>query len=206
MRRGLASMAIVGVLALAAAGCGGGEPKSSGETRVVTVTEQAAVNAAPSAQEPTTTTLTEDSGSSVVNRTLGQTGKDGQLTFRVTRVEKVSSIPLEYDDPITPPRNAQLIVVTVTYRNDGRSEADPFCGETGAVLIDEQDRNFEWEDGAISIAGNSICSGVQPGFKSTDKLPFFIPKGARPAAVAVWDGDEENDYGGDSFVRFAPLN
>lgn len=197
-RRAAWSAALAAALALAA-GCGS-EAKDSGAAAPATVTVTEGIDEAPDA-EPTTEA---DSSTGITDRTVGQQGTDGSLSFKVESIQPVDSIPQEFGDPIVPGAGAKLIAVKVTYRNDGRTKADPFCGGQGIVLIDNQDRNFEFDSfAAISIPGNQICEGAQPGFRSTETVPFRIPAGAKVAAVGVWDSADENDYDGDkTWVRF----
>lgn len=202
MRVGGRGIATVGVLiaAIAFVGCGGEAKESSGAAATVTVTEP--VEEAPSAQTETAPAVVEEG---ITDLRVGQSGKDGTLTFRVVGARVVKSIPLEFSQPLTAPSGAKLLSVRITYRNDGRTRADPFCGGGGVVLIDDQDRNFEPDtSNAILIAGNKICEGVQPGFRSTEQLPFVVPAGAKITDIAVWDNGEEDDYDGSrSFLRFA---
>ncbi|WP_217924615.1 hypothetical protein [Miltoncostaea oceani] len=200
----LAAWAALIVLAgLLLSGCGGSDSEASVSVRTVTVTEGSdAAAEAPSAQEGAEVTE-EINGRTVLPRKIGQTGTDGAIAFRVTALGPSETIPLEYSDPIAAPSGARLILATVEIRNVGSVKVDPFCGNTGAILIDDQGRNFEADMDSVSITGNSICTGVQPGFRSTEKLAFAIPDGAKVSALALWDRDEADDYEGMTYVRFS---
>lgn len=196
----LALCSVIALALAALAGCGG-SAKDDGAAAPATVTVTEPVDAAPSVQA---TTQAEPDSTGATDRSVGQSGKDGSISFKVVSIGVEKSIPLSYQDPITAPAGAKLMVVRVTYRNDGRVKVDPFCGSSGAVLIDDRDRNFEFDSSnAIFIEPNSICEGVQPGFKATDILPFIVPAKAQITAVALWDDSEDGDYSGESsWLRF----
>lgn len=203
-RTALAALSALLALAMLA-GCGGDEDADgAGIVRTVTVTEGSSdIDSAPSDDEESGDDTEEINGRTALQRTVGQTGKDGAITFRVTAIEPTAPIQREFDDPISAPSGARLIRATVVIRNDGKVKVDPFCGNSGAILIDDQGRNFEFDSGSVSIDGNSICEGVQPGFRSTETLVFAIPEGARPEALALWDGNEPDDFEGATYVRFS---
>lgn len=145
----------------------------------------------------------ERDGRTALNRTVGKDGRDGNVTFRVTGIKRQASVPTTFDT-IRAPKGANLFVVTVIIRNDGNVKIDPFCGNTGILLLDQDGRNFEPVDNSYSIEGNETCSGVQPGFRSTERMAFALPSGARPAHVGLWDSNDENDdYSIKTYVRVA---
>ena len=191
---------IAGVPMALVAGCGG-EAKETGAAGPVTVTVTEPIDAAPTPQTGTEDGSGDDPG--VTDIRFGNQGRDGDLAFRVVSLTEAESVPLEFGDPVTAPAGAKVMLVRVTYRNDGTVRADPFCGGRGIVLIDERSRNFDPVDEAVSVAGNQICEGVQPGFRSTESIPFVVPSDARVTAVAVWDADDEDDFQGDNtWLRF----
>ena len=181
---------------LLGAGCGG-DGDNAGVT--VTVTEPAIESAPAAGPSPGAPEPSPDREPTYVK--VGQPGKDGTITFRVLGSRQVESIPLPFDDPIRAPAGAKLIAVRVTWRNDGKVRADPFCGQQGAVLIDQEGRNFDLDTDAVSIEANSICEGVQPGFRSTEILPFIIPADAQVYGIALWDPAEEDDLDARTYVR-----
>ena len=187
MRKVLAGPAMAVALAavVGLAGCGG-SAKSSGEAAVKTVTVTTPIDQAPSAQTATVEATTEQSAG-ITDIGIGQSAKDYNLTFKVESIQVEKSIPISYSDPIQAPAGAKMMVARVTYRNDGKVKADPFCGGNGAVLIDNQDRNFEFDSSnAIFIDNNRICEGIQPGFKFDRGAPVHGPaEGADHLARAL---------------------
>ncbi|MGE3138125.1 MAG: hypothetical protein AB7I08_08690 [Thermoleophilia bacterium] len=190
------------------AGCAGGDSDTSSGAPAdapapVTVTVTAGDEAeAPDADEAATEGDTQEiNGRTALLREVGQPGKDGAVIFRVTKLGPVASLPVEYSDPVTPASGARLIRAEVVITNDGKVKVDPFCGQTGAILVDQEGRNFEFDSNTVSISGNSICEGVQPGFRSTETLAFQVPKDARVSSLALWDNSEEGDYEGRTYVR-----
>lgn len=140
----------------------------------------------------------------VTDLRMGQVGIDEEVAFRVESVKKVARLKRSYDSDLKAVRGADLWAAVVSMKNLGKVGKDPMCGGGGGVLIDPEDRNFEPHEDSISIMGNDegFCGGnIQPGFKATVTLAFEIPKGVRPAALALWsiDGD---DYFGESYLRF----
>lgn len=187
-------------------GCGGGEPETVTVIETVTQTVVEPVEAVPDASE-TAPSGTDSSGPvGATERKIGGTGSDEGLAFRVTRLAVVSSIPqTEYSDPltVTPVAGAKLVTADVTVTNNGDTSVDPFCGGTGAVLLDEADRNFDpLSQVQISIPGNTICGdGIQPGFKARYTLAFQIPKSATVGALVLWNSNSV-DYDRKSYVLF----
>jgi hypothetical protein len=104
-----------------------------------------------------------------VERSVGGTGIDEVIAFRVSRIAAVASVPVDEftsGGPLRPVRGAKLIAVNVTYRNDTKDSIDPFCGGNGATLVDEQDRNFDpLPDQLDARAAGDMRNEVQPGFR-----------------------------------------
>lgn len=210
--------ALLGAVVLLMSACGG---DGDGATKTVTVTAAAIEDApdagatdaqtapAPAASAPSEAAPAQDGDTQVINgrtaliRAVGKDGVDGNITFRVAAVKREDSLPTGLGDTLRAPRGANLFVVSTIIRNDGSVKVDPFCGITGAILIDQDGRNFEQHSDTVSIKGNDICRGVQPGFRSTERLAFALPNGARPAAIALWDNSEPDDYEGMTYVRVA---
>jgi hypothetical protein len=190
------------------ASCGGGEPETVTVVETVTQTETVTETVEPIPDATETTPPDSSSGGSAgaTQRKIGGTGIDDGLAYRVTRLTEVPSIPQdEYTEPrtVTPVEGAKLVTADVTVTNNGSTSVDPFCGGTGSVLVDEEDRNFDpLSEVQVSIPGNEICGdALQPGFKQSYTLAFQIPKSATPAGLAVWNSDSD-DYSGESYVIF----
>ena len=184
------------VPAMIAAGCGGAA------TRTVTVTTPP-IDAGPSASQPTETTTRAD-GATVA--TVSETTRDGGLQFRVTRFyETARTLPVkEFSDPVKATKGAKFVVAEVTVKNLGKKSTMPFCGGTGTVLIDSENRNFDAaSEKMIDLAGNErMCDQINPGFRTSMQLLFEVPSDTQPKAVALWDTDEVDDYfGTTSWVR-----
>lgn len=138
---------------------------------------------------------------------VGEAGRDGELAFRVTSLDEVQSIPTVRfgGGPIYAKEGAKLVQVTVEVLNHGKTEADNFCGESGAVLLDARDRNYSILPKYLDVQGNNeIClNGVEPGFEGTVVLPFQVPSDAKVSAVALWDSEERGDRSGNkSYLVF----
>lgn len=206
-RTPLALLATVAAAAAVLAGCGSDDSAS----RTVTVTTPS-LDESPDAGDTTTAVtpsaasadddVQEINGHTALMRKYGKPGRDGGVTFNVLSVTPAPSIPTVFNT-ITAPKGAKLLQVKVVVRNDGKIKVDPFCGNTGMVLIDTQGRNFEFHSDSVSIDGNDICEGVQPGFKHTETIAFTIPNNSKVSSIAVWDNSEDSDYEGDTYVRFS---
>jgi hypothetical protein len=156
---------------------------------------------APSADEEDDSSLddAEQDGPSHTRVNVGEAGVDDDVTFKVLSLEAVSSIPTdEYSDgPITAKPGAKLVKAVVRWKNNMSKSADIFCGGNSAILLDQNDRNFDPIDDQIDIAGNNICGeDVQPGFTQTVTLAFQMPKDSNTTALALWNSDFEDDYDG----------
>jgi hypothetical protein len=85
------------------------------------------------------------------------------------------------DEATSPPKarsGAKLVSAKVTIKNGGKRKVDPYCGGGGAVLLDEEDRNYEPIAEVYGIKGNtSVCGdGISPRFRDTLTLAFEVPE------------------------------
>jgi hypothetical protein len=197
--------------AAALGACGSGEQQTVTLVRTETVTRTETVEAAPE-QTPAETDTTEStesgeaSGSSGrLEREFGGTGIDGNIAFTVKGWNKASSVAQEYEAAEQAGPGATFWLVDVAYTNKGKTSVSPFCGSSGAVLIDEEDRNFDHDSSVgISMADNPLCDDLQPGFRENVTLVFKTPSTAKPNSIAVWDDSETDDFSRESYVVFAP--
>jgi hypothetical protein len=202
MSRHLALALMVPAALLALAGCG-----ESADTVTVTVGSdgQAIENAPAQNPEADSGTTTQD-GQAITQRQVGGApARDGNVTFRVTAIKQVASIPgkNEYSDATVPAKGTKLWAVTVAVRNDGKTSAMPLCGGGGFTAIDQDDRNFDMDTTAAIDASEDFCTSLQPGFRGVMTIPVRTPSDARIRAVGTWDSDEEEDYSGDkSWTRW----
>jgi hypothetical protein len=194
--------------AFALAGCGGSNEASETVTVTVTVTAQATTptQTVPDDSAATTATTEEPPASKKqIERSFGGVGADGDVAFSVKSWRRVSSVLQSYESAKTPVAGAAFVEVTVSYENRGKKALSPFCGGQGAILIDEDDRNFNPKSEiAVGRPGSKICDELQPGFKRTDVLVFEIPKSARENSIAVFDPNESDDFLNETYVIFAP--
>jgi len=131
---------------------------------------------------------------------IGQTGRDDGVAFKVTSMREVQSIPTgEFSDgPVTAKRNARLIQVDLTYKNNMDVPIDLLCGGGhGFILLDENDRNFQPMDVLLDINDNVCGEDVQPGFKTSVTLAFRMPRGAKIGGLVIWNGEAEDDFSGE---------
>jgi hypothetical protein len=140
--------------------------------------------------------------------TIGQGGRDEGLGFKVLSLEQVESIPAadEFEESIYPPSGGKLYAAKLEVKNFGDVKADPFCGGVGgAVLLDEQDRNYEYED-AVGAAGNDwIClDGIAPGFTAQAILGFKVPRSFRMGGLVLWDSESSDFDGSESNLLVLP--
>jgi hypothetical protein len=193
-------------------GCGGARTEADAE-KVVTVTATVAAQPtttddefedAPDSSDTGETTTAPTSGTAEV--TVGESAEDDGVLFKVTRLAEVEELPRSYNSPIRPRKGTDLWAAVIAMKNQGSTGVDPMCGGGSAVLIDTDQRNFEPITDSISIKGNNagFCGGnIQPGFKATVTLGFYVPKETEIAGIAVWNGDSEDDFFGDTYVVFA---
>ncbi len=194
----IVSVATISALSLIMTGCGGG----SSTVTVTNVAEQPTIDADDAPQSGSEVTTGINAGAKEVS--LGQTGSDASLAFKVTRFSATAgNVAVQsYADPIKPASGAKMIVVDVVVKNEGQTAQMPFCGGTGSVLIDTENRNFNPITNQYTVAGNDeVCTDLNPGFKRTVKLVFEIPTAAKVSAVALWDANEEGDFSGNTWVR-----
>jgi hypothetical protein len=80
---------------------------------------------------------------------------------------------------------------TVTVKNNARESTSPFCGGTGATLLDTQDRSFDPE--AVISESSATCEDIQPGLtRSNLQFTFELPTSAKPRLLKLW-GDTGNE-------------
>jgi len=133
---------------------------------------------------------------------------DGNFRFKVTSAKPVASIPVSYESPIKAKPCTKLIRVDLLVTNEGNVPSDdPFCGDSGAVLIDTAQRNFGWNsDQTIMVDGNGVCGNqLQPLLPSKFTLLFDVPAAAgKIVGIALWDSNDINDTSGDTFGVIDP--
>jgi hypothetical protein len=138
---------------------------------------------------------------------IGEGGRDDGLGFKVLSLDRVESIPAadEFSESIYPPPGGKLYQAVVQVKNLGDVKADPFCGGGSAVLLDINDRNYEYED-PIGGGGNDwICdTGVAPGFNAQATLGFKVPRSFRMGGLVLWDGDSSDFDGSESNLVVVP--
>ena len=117
-----------------------------------------------------TTPSPNSSTSGRTERRFGGTGIDGEIAFSVTGWREASQVSQEYDSPVAANSGARFVEVTVTIENKGKV-VWIVCGQSGSVLVDSEDRNFEPDDAQLYYPGNDSCGDdLQPGFKRTETL------------------------------------
>lgn len=145
----------------------------------------------------------EGDGGNVTTVRRGAYGTDGSLAFKVVGVRPIPSFST-YSGTSRPKPGGRFYEARVVLRNDGKEKADPFCGGTGANLLDGDDRQFTQVTNAISLRGNATCmSGVAPGFSNVERLIFELPANATPSSLVLWDKEDGKDFfGNESSLRF----
>ena len=139
----------------------------------------AEVDARPETKSKTKTTSADDPGLAT-KLTLGDSAVAGRLTITPTSLVRISS----NGDRATHE-------ATVTVRNNTDDDISPFCGDSGAELIDTAGRTFDPE-GVISESSN-VCEDIQPGLSATNlKFTFQTPSAAKPRVLRLW-GEIDND-------------
>lgn len=79
----------------------------------------------------------------------------------------------------------------VSVRNNASTSIAPFCGDSGAELVDAKGRTFDPESVIDDTSNN--CEDVQPGLTMDNfKVAFKVPASARPRVLRLW-GDYDND-------------
>jgi hypothetical protein len=138
---------------------------------------------------------------------VGQGGRDDGLGFKVLSLERVESIPAadEFSESIYAPPGGKLYKAVVQVKNFGQTAADPFCGSGSAVLLDVQDRNYEYEDPIGGGTNEWICGdGVAPGFNAQATLGFKVPRSFRMGGLVLWDGESSDFDGSESNLLVLP--
>ncbi|CAB4935504.1 unannotated protein [freshwater metagenome] len=199
-----AGLLLLVVASLAAVGCGSSDMRTVVKTvtaePTAATTEEASIDAAPSSGKAVDAAEPE-SPSGVTETGVPGVGVDDDVTFRVSSIEAVSSLPTDgfEDGPMVAAKGAKLIAAVVTWKNNMNSGQDIFCGGNSTVLLDDKGRQFDPVDDQIWIVGNDICGDeVQPGFKQTVTLAFQIPSDAEIGGLVLWNSDSEDDDDGES--------
>ena len=85
---------------------------------------------------------------------------------------------------------------TMEVKNLGNEEIQPFCGDSGATLIDGQGRKFEGTS-VMDYDGNTNNCGdaIQPGLSQGDLvMEFKTPPDAKPSQLLLYgDYDYEDE-------------
>jgi hypothetical protein len=215
--RAVLALLLAAVVALAACGDddgGGGEP--SGQNGQEAKRQEcfakyeipADISACVRGEEPAAPEEPEEPETAQKVLTIGQDGRDEGLGFKVLSLEQVESIPAadEFEESIYPPPGGKLYQAVVQIKNFGQTAADPFCGGVGgAVLLDINDRNYEYED-PVGASGNDwIClDGVAPGFTAEATLGFKVPRSFRMGGLVLWDTDSSDYDGSESNLVVVP--
>jgi hypothetical protein len=196
---------LIAVLAAVLLGaCGGTETVTVVQTTTITETkaETVTMEAAPDADESAPDESTGVSPGATV-RTVGGTGIDDGVVYRLHSVGEVSTLPVdEFSDPVRAVSGAKLIRADMTVKNNTKAPLDPFCGGGNSKLIDQNDRQYDVIEDILNVAGANFCDDIAPGFQTDVILVFQVPSDSKFAGLAVWNDDDENDYSGDSFVLF----
>jgi hypothetical protein len=140
---------------------------------------------------------------------IGKPAVDDDVTFKVTNISAVESIPVdEYSEPIVRKPETKMVRVDLTWKNNMQVPADLFCGgASNAILLDADQRNFQAMDNMLDIAGNEICGeDVQPGFKQQVTLAYQVPKGTPIAGLVIWNPEAEGDSSGEVSNIFVPVD
>ena len=81
---------------------------------------------------------------------------------------------------------------TMGVKNLGSEEVDPFCGGSGATLIDDQGRKFEG-DAVIDDGTNNCGDPIQPGLSQGKYvIEFKTPPDAKPSQLLL-SGDYDHE-------------
>jgi hypothetical protein len=113
-------------------------------------------------------------------RRMGETAKVGQINVTPTSFNRIGAS----GDTVT----YQLVV---SVKNRASDDVTPFCADSGAELIDTQDRKFDPKSVIDDVSNN--CEDIQPGLTLGNfKLTFSVPRSAKPKTLRLW-GDLDND-------------
>jgi len=113
-------------------------------------------------------------------RKLGSPAKVGELTITPISFVRASGSG-----------EAGAFNATISVKNNGSDDISPFCGDSGAELVDAKGRSFDPE--GVIDESSSVCEDIQPGLTSTNlKLRFDVPAEARPRALRLW-GESGNE-------------
>jgi hypothetical protein len=161
----------------------------------------------PDPYSPASEEETEEPETAQKALAIGQGGRDDGLGFKVLSLERVDSIPAadEFSESVYPPPGGKLHRAVLEVTNFGDVAADPFCGGGSAVLLDVDDRNYEYES-PIGGGGNDwICdTGVAPGFNAQATLGFKVPPSFRMGGLVLWDGESSDIDGAESNLVVVP--
>ena len=141
-----------------------------------------------------------DSGTVQKQIRINDAATDDDVTFRVTRIWPVQSIPL-YGTSLELPRqpDEKLVRLDLRWKNNMGRPADLFCaGARGAVLLDAFGKNYRPLRSSLDAEGNEqICNEpVPPGGTQAVKLWYRLEAGTPVGGAVIWNNLAEDDPGG----------
>ncbi len=111
---------------------------------------------------------------------LGQPGKVGQYEITPTSFKRMSASG-----------DTATYHAVVSVKNNASDSISPFCGDSGAELVDAKGRTFDPE--SVIDDNSNNCEDVQPGLTlSNFKIAFKVPTAAKPRILRLW-GDYDNE-------------
>jgi hypothetical protein len=203
---------LVGVVAIVGLVVGFAVGRSTAPTESTVVTSQESSSAVTGESPSDEATIPEPSPSLASGSlSVGETGEDAGLKFKLTEVDEVDSLPVKDDyfgapSSLSPKHGGKLIAAAFAFTNDGTKSVDIWCAfDLGARLIDNQNRQYDPVDDLYLVQGNTDCNEqIQPGFKTTETVVFEVPKSSGPVEIEFWNPNDGQDYFGEATaVTFA---
>ncbi|MGB0972108.1 MAG: DUF4352 domain-containing protein [Mycobacterium sp.] len=112
---------------------------------------------------------------------MNESASDGKFTFRVTKVSKAFGA-VGFSEP-----RGQWVIVTVDVVNTGREEQSFMVSNQKLIGSNGAEYEADWVAGAAINDENALSLSLGPGFATTMKLPFDLPRGVSPDRIELHD-------------------
>ncbi|TKK87525.1 DUF4352 domain-containing protein [Herbidospora galbida] len=167
---------LMGLTVVGAIVNGGAEPEGAGT----------ATMADPAAEGPAEETEADAEPEEPKTAGIGDTVRDGDFAFKVTKVEK--GLAQVGEGFLVSEAQGQYVLIHVTVKNIG-TESQMFS-DSSQKLVDKKGRQFDADSGAAALGlknSNSFLNSINPGNSVKGILLFDVPRNITLKSVELHD-------------------